>query len=342
MREWKYSEWRRAMWQRDWTSKLVEKALALPRRVQAPLTALRSTLPTLRGWAAYRCELLAACLYRVDPVAAWTDGTCSVFRLLRPNDSRHFLYRYAGVAEALVDFDARRIDLWPLSSDCTEATLDHFLVDVLLPGILDHEGDLVLHAGAVVIDGAAAVLVGESGRGKSTLTASFFAEGHTVLSDDGIIVTDTGNGTSVEAVYPGIRLLPGTLSDLFASPVPTTDVAHYATKRRIVPDARMSSAGFPVAAMFFLSEPSGAGWVSVAPMSRAEACMGLVSKSFALDPSDKDRARGRIEQASRVANTLPAYALSYPRKISSLPKVRDAIIGALAVGGPRDRPFSVR
>ena len=276
-----------------------------------------------------------------EAIPRWSDGICSVAQLPDAVESYLYHYKVQGIGEAVIDFACLETSIWPAAVECSTATLEHVWADILLPGILDHQGSLVLHAGAVVVDGLAALLVGESGRGKSTLTASFFTEGHTVLSDDGIIVTDTGNGTSVEAVYPGIRLLPGTLSDLFASPVPTTDVAHYATKRRIVPDARMSSAGFPVAAVFFLSEPSGAGSVSVAPMSGAEACIGLVSKSFALDPSDKDRARGRIKQASRVASTLPAYALSYPRKISYLPKVRDAIIGALAVTGPRSWPCSV-
>ena len=204
--------------------------------------------------------------------------------------------------------------------------------DVLLPAILDHQGKLVLHAGAAIIDGAAVLFVGESGRGKSTLTGSFLAEGHTVLSDDGIIVTDTDTGARVEAVYPGVRLLPGTLSDLFADPVQTTEVAHYAAKRRIVPDARMSAASFPAAALLFLSEPSGSGSVSISPMGAADACIGVVTQSFALDPSDKVRACSRIEQASRLANALPAFALDYPREISALPQVRQAISDALGFG----------
>ena len=265
----------------------------------------------------------------------WTDGTCFVFGFRDLDAQAKFVYRYEGLAEALIDFCASKIDLWPLSPACTEATLDHFLADVLMPGILDHQGELVLHAGAVVIDGAAALFLGESGRGKSTLTASFYAEGQTVLSDDGIIISSTERGVCAEAVYPGVRLLPDSLTALFPASIPTAEVAHYAAKRRIIPDSRMSAGKYPAALLIFLSEPKDSGPISLAAMTAAEACMGLVSKSFALDPSDKDRARARIEQASRVANTLPAYALSYPRNMSSLPKVREVIIDALSgVGLP--------
>lgn len=269
---------------------------------------------------------------QVGDVLAWTDGTCSVFRVHCSEGAANYLYRYERLVEAFVDFATRQIDVWPLVPDCTEPTLDHFLVDVLLPGILDRQGELVLHAGAVIIEGTAALFVGPSGLGKSTLTASFYAHGHTVLSDDGIIITPTGAGASVEAVYPGIRLLPMTLSDLFADPIATAEVAHYASKRRIVPDARMSPASFPAAALFFLSEPSGSGQVSISPVGAADACIGIVSKSFALDPSDKVRARSRIEQAGRLANALPIFALDYPRDFASLPQVREAIAAALDSG----------
>lgn len=265
-----------------------------------------------------------------DTNPTWTDGTCSVFRVNGFGSSSRFYYRYAGLIEAIVDFATRKIDLWPLDPDCTQATFDHFWADVLLPGILDQQGELVLHAGAVVIEGFAALLVGASGRGKSTLTASFYAAGHTVLSDDGIIVTCSDTVASVEAVYPGVRLLPRTLSDLFADTISTTEVAHYATKRRIVPDERMSASSFPAAAVFFLSEPANSDLISIKPMGAADACIGIVGKSFALDPSDKDRARARVAQASHLATALPIFALDFPREISVLSQVRQAIAGTIA------------
>lgn len=263
---------------------------------------------------------------------AWSDGTCSVFRFRNDKGRSKYFYRYNGLAEAIVNFATWHVDLLALAPACTEASLDHFWTDIILPAALDHRGELVLHAGAVVIDGVAAVFLGDSGRGKSTLTASFYSDGYTVLSDDGVIITPTGAGASVEAVYPGIRLLPITLSDIFADPIATTEVAHYASKRRIVPDARMSPASFPVGALFFLSEPTGSGMVSIRPVGAADACIGIVSKSFALDPSDTVRARSRIEQAGRLANALPTFALDYPRDISALPQVRQAIAEALSLG----------
>ena len=295
-----------------------------------------------RGWRATVATVYDQDVCEGETALQWTDGICSVFKVGEAGADCFYRYRYEGLAEGRFDFETCRIDLKLIDPRCSEATLFHFLSDVLLPAILDHQGELIVHAGAVVVDGAAVLLLGASGRGKSTLTASFLAEGQTILSDDGIIISGSERGVCAEAVYPGIRLLPDSLSALFDASIPTAEVAHYAAKRRIIRDSRMSAGKYPAALLIFLSEPQESGPVSLAPMSAAEACMGLVSKSFALNPSDKDRARGRIQQASRVANTLPAYALCYPRKISSLPQVREAIIDAVAVGRLRNPPCSIR
>lgn len=290
------------------------------------MKALRAT----RGWSAVWPSAHKECQTLFEAAPVWTDDTCSVFK---SQNYARYVYRYENVAEAHIDFSTLQVELLPLAVDYTEATLDHFWADMILPGLLDFQGNLVLHAGAVVVDGVAAVFLGDSGRGKSTLTASFFADGYTVLSDDGIIISCNNGGICVEAVYPGIRLLPETLSALFGSSVPTTEVAHYASKRRIVPNAKMSAASFPLGALFFLEEPTSSGSVSISAMTAADACIGIISKSFGLDPSDKLRARSRVEQASRLANALPTFRLDYQRDISTLPQVRQAIVDALRFGG---------
>ena len=50
-----------------------------------------------------------------------------------------------------------------------------------------------LHGTAVVVDGVAAVFLGGSGCGKSSLAASFLATGHRVLTDDLLIVQPSGD-----------------------------------------------------------------------------------------------------------------------------------------------------
>lgn len=80
----------------------------------------------------------------------------------------------------------------------TSPTVEHAVVSVLrllnTHVLHDSVGTIRLHAGAVARNGRALVLVGESGRGKSTLTASLVRRGWEYLSDE-VAIVDTETRT---------------------------------------------------------------------------------------------------------------------------------------------------
>src|SRR5262245_35532677 len=78
------------------------------------------------------------------------------------------------------------------------STVEHLVVDQVLPRVLAQRGRLVLHAGCVVTARGAVAFLGDSGAGKSTLCASFARAGDgLVLGDDGIVVRECVDGASV-------------------------------------------------------------------------------------------------------------------------------------------------
>lgn len=244
----------------------------------------------------------------------WTDSIESL-RVSRYADRAYHLASPPSFARAC--FVDRVISLWSTPADLPPETLEHFLADQVFPRILAHQGEFVLHAGAVVEDGRAMAFLGPSGRGKSTLTASLERQGAVLLGDDALIVAPDH---SVRAVYPSLRLLPDSLAHLFPAGPPTRDVAHYSAKQSL-PVAEGGSA--PLTALFFLGEPGDA--ISLRRMSIAEICIGLISNSFALDPTDPADAKRKLAMASTLAAALPAWELSYPRDYARLPEVHAAI-----------------
>jgi serine kinase of HPr protein (carbohydrate metabolism regulator) len=76
----------------------------------------------------------------------------------------------------------------------------HFLHTVLA-ALLHQRGCLVLHASAVLMNGGADVVSGETGAGKSTLLAALAAKGFPVVSDDVTAVRALPGG--------GIEVIPG-------------------------------------------------------------------------------------------------------------------------------------
>lgn len=87
----------------------------------------------------------------------------------------------------------------------SERNLRIFLLGSAL-GILNHQrGLLLLHANAIVSDGAAFAFAGESGAGKSTLAAHFERAGYPVLCDDVCAIGFDSAGTPL--AWPGVPRL---------------------------------------------------------------------------------------------------------------------------------------
>lgn len=209
-----------------------------------------------------------------------------------------------------------------------QITIDHFIADQVAPRIIANADQLVIHAGAVRINDQAILLMGSSGRGKSTLSVSFDRAGFPLLGDDAMIISSRGEKWEVRAVYPSLRLLPDSLDALLPGQH-TSEVAHNSPKQRIdIPVNVDNSTPLSIQAIFSIGAPSQS--VMVRTLSVAEACIGLVENSFALDPADTKLARGRLNLASALAAKTPTFEIQYPRDYSRLNEVREAILDQIA------------
>ncbi len=207
-------------------------------------------------------------------------------------------------------------------------TLNHFIRDQVAPRVLAHEGHFVLHAAGVRCGDDVILMMGKTGRGKSTLAASFAPYDSGLIGDDAIIV-EMREAPKARAVYPSLRLLPDSIAALVPKTVPTAPIAHYTSKRRIaLPDVAEAPA-LKIDSIFVLDEPPSDGRITVKRVSPAKACMAVLANSFALDPADLEQAHRRLQLASELAKEIPAFVLSYPRDYSRLPEVRRAITGEL-------------
>ena len=250
---------------------------------------------------------------------------------IEDSDDERFRLRLADQLSVDISFGEQLVCEHPASASVTHSTQQHFLIDQVLPRILGHEGNMVLHAAAIRLGDGAVLLLGKSGSGKSSLAASFERTGYALLGDDALVVSWRGQSAHARAVYPSLRLFPDSIDALFSGGVPTASVAHYTPKLRVsVPlkDEGERSA-LPIRAIFVLGAPSPNSEVQINQKSIADACMALVENSFLLDPTDKSRAPARLHDASALAREVPAFDLSYPRAYSRLADVRAAILEAL-------------
>lgn len=286
------------------------------------------------GWNFNRGTLSEGPLKPTEEYELWADpvGFLSISRV---GDGQPSTYRMRFSDELVLDVfpDKRMIEERAASPGLSESTRDHILADQVLPRILSHDGTLVLHAGAIRYNDASVLFVGESGYGKSSLTASFDDSGYPIMGDDALVISRNGAAYCAAAVYPSLRLFPDSIEALVPKNATTRTVAHYTSKRRV--DVGLSQdtgrAGpLPIEGIFLLGGPDQGDDIRVRPMKPANACIALLRNSFALDPSDTQMARKRLGEASALSDEVPAYEICYPHDYGRLPKVREAVIAALA------------
>ena len=128
----------------------------------------------------------------IQPFHAWglPDGTpwTEFYRL-----GGGYLLRFPELADFQVSADGLEVTCFP-APEVSEATSQHLYLNQVLPLVLSKLGKLVFHASAVEVAGGAIAFAAESGRGKSTLAASFAVSGFRFLTDDGLVVETAVQG----------------------------------------------------------------------------------------------------------------------------------------------------
>ncbi len=113
-----------------------------------------------------------------------------------------FVMRVPGLADYWVR-DGRELVLAPVPG-ADPVSLRLFLLGSALGMALHQRGLMVLHGATVLHDAGAAILVGDSGQGKSTLAAGLGRAGHPILGDDTMPLWPGPRGGF--EVWPGSRM----------------------------------------------------------------------------------------------------------------------------------------
>jgi hypothetical protein len=247
------------------------------------------------------------------------------------NIDNDFLLRFPSLADFVIDGEGSYISAW-LAPDTDEETLQHLLLDQVLPRVLALQGRLVLHSSAVSVDGRIIAFIGDTGQGKSTLAASFHIIGFQLLTDDGLVLKDEGGNIKAIPAYSGLRLLPESVAALFKELPQRKVMASYSYKERVSLGNNDEINPVELKALFVLGDPNlgdETKSIRVSRLSQRDACMELVRNSFQLDISNHAQVKTLFAAASSVAEQLPVFSLTYPRDFSRLPDVHDAILQQL-------------
>ncbi len=245
-----------------------------------------------------------------------------------------YLLRFPNIADFRITNEGRKIFCYAILNTPPE-TIRHLFLDIVIPLLFNQLGRVVMHAGAVVLPAGAIAFMGATGWGKSTLTASFVAQGFPLLTDDCLLLSEQDKKVFGLPSYPSLRLWGDNLSGLFEQIPTLAEVSHGSEKKRVIfNDSNLAFHTAPtiLRRIYVLNSTEEAAplqTVLIAPISPQLAFIELVKHTFQIDLSDRERLKKGFDFLNRIASLNLVYSLKYPRELSFLPSVRKAIFANL-------------
>jgi ABC-type dipeptide/oligopeptide/nickel transport system ATPase subunit len=250
--------------------------------------------------------------------------------MLLGKHDRGYLLRFIGLADFEILPSTRTINSY-FPESLTRHTLEHLLLDHVLPRVLSLTERTVLHASAVVLDGEAIAFAGEAGWGKSTLAAAFCKLGLTHLTDDCLTICDDTGRLTATPNYSSIRLWSDSMGWVYPNNNSTDLVADYTDKRRISAKNGFAfcSDPIPVSKLYVLASPEHSRSerpVQIRSLKARECMIELIKHSYRLDITDHEKLAREFEILRRISLHEIAFQLTYPREFSLLPAVCQSVI----------------
>jgi hypothetical protein len=225
---------------------------------------------------------------------------------------------WSDLFDFVVHANGRRIDVFA-GTDIDGETVVAYLISQVLSVALLLQGIPTLHASAVSLHGNAVVLLGESGFGKSTLTAALLAEGAQLITDDLLVLRKEAAGYVAVPGAQRIKLAPAAADALHLA-WPDTPMLDDSGKHVYhVPAAHCAAAPVPVERVLLL-QPDAAQ-PSLVSLSKQQATRALLSATFNPLHTENARLQELLLTAEAIADALPFYQLAIPRALARLAEV---------------------
>jgi len=256
-----------------------------------------------------------------------TDGEVLTSFAKQSND---FYLRFPNIADFLITNKGKEIICYR-NIHTGEDTVRHLLLDQVIPRVLSHQDNIILHASAVMFGISCVIFIGESGMGKSTLAASFHQNNYPIITDDCLLVKFARNKLFCTPNYSGARLWEDSYQSVVNSEVNVKYTSDYSSKRRLILHRNPEKSEVPVNTIFILDQSVHSAGphqdkVQLEPICGANMFINLVMNSFHLDITDLEKISSQFNHYGDIVNAdLKNYRLHYPRDHNMLDKVRNVI-----------------
>lgn len=205
-----------------------------------------------------------------------------------------------------------------------------FLQTNVLSFCLIKLGMEVFHASSIEYQGKAIAFLGESGYGKSTLAAGFLGNDFKLLTDDVLAVKKAGKKFVTPPGVGHIKLLPKTIGKVLKTKKKSEGKLGPAAEKRVLslPRNVLSEKSCPLGVIYILwprsKKTSGQIWAR--KLRPKDALISLIKCSHNLILQNPARLRKQISFASKLTQSVPIRALSYPMDFGRFPALKALVL----------------
>ena len=235
-----------------------------------------------------------------------------------------FLLRVDDVARYYVR-DGRRVTIMPETGAGDDEIL-LFLMGVVMGALLHQRNVLVLHAGAIAVNGASVIFSGPSGIGKSTLAAGFHKRGYPCLADDVCAIMMINGHPAVIPGFPRLKLWADALKKLDTDKDKLASVRGSKNlEKYFLPIDRIQDAPFPLRFVFVL-ETTPTKKMEITILKGAAKIAPLIGNTYGLRILDGlGGKKDHFKQCAAVAANVAVNRVVRPNKGFLLNELMDLL-----------------
>ncbi|MBE1444725.1 aldolase [Paenibacillus sp. OAS669] len=226
--------------------------------------------------------------------------------------------------------DGRLITVSPVIG-ADEDLIRLYILGTCMGALLMQRGILPLHGSAVAINGKVYAIVGESGAGKSTLASTFLSQGYSLVSDDLIAVTLSGEDKQpvVTPSYPQQKLWQDSLNHLGMAAGEYRSIYGRETKFCVPVASHYVTSPLPLAGVIELVKTENE--LHLAPIGKLDKLQTLFCHTFRpfLIPR-LGLMEWHFQTTSAIANHLSMYQLRRPETRFTAPQLANLILDTLS------------
>ena len=224
---------------------------------------------------------------------------------------------WSDLFDFVVSADGSRIDVHAEATWHHEPVYTYLLSQVISVALLAQEIES-LHGSAVAFGQQAFVMLGDCGNGKSTLTAALIQSGAKLLTDDLVVLRDSGSSIDVAPGAFRLKLDPATASSLDLS-WPAVPMEDGSGKHVYAVDvANCATTRTPVKTIVLLQRGEK---IAVNSIEQAEAVREILAATFNPLRTDARRLQRLLFAAQSISSRIPIVRLQVPHSFKQINNV---------------------